>query len=228
MSITVTHELSCRCGEIMRVQVVESLNAANHPALREEVLDRSLHAFACGYCGATTIVEHPFLYFDFDRRQLIGVYTQADLARARECAEHVMEVFCQRVRDDAPAVVRERAADFLVRVVFGYEELREKLVGDDAKLSDLVVEALKCELIAGDERLRAAGVVTLRLDAVTAGGDLVFIADWMVPPPQVLSLTVPRADYDAVAVERATLLERIPGLASGPHVSLLRLAPPPV
>jgi hypothetical protein len=69
--------------------------------------------------------------------------------------------------------------------------------------------------------------VTLRLDEVRTNGDLAFIGDWMVPPPLPLTLTVARAAYDEVAAGRATLLERIPGLASGPHVSLLRLAPPP-
>lgn len=227
MSITTNHELQCTCGEIVQAQVVESLNAVNHPELRDEVMDRALHVFACGYCGATQMLEHPFLYVDFDRRQLIGVYRVDDLTRARECAEHVMEVYCQRLRDDAPELVRERAKEFLVRVVFGYEELREKLVADDAGLSDLVLEALKIELIAGDERIRAAGVVTLRLDAVTGAGDLTFIGDWMVPPRVPLEVSVPRAAYDEVAAGRATLLERIPGLASGPHVSLLRLALPP-
>jgi hypothetical protein len=227
MSITSTHELTCTCGETVTATVVESLNAVNHPELRQEVMDRTLHVFRCGYCGAGTMIERAFLYFDFERRQMIGVYTLDDLARARECAEHVMELYCQRLRDDAPELVRERAKDFLVRVVFGYEELREKLVSDDAGLSDLVVEALKIELIAGDERLRAAGIVTLRLDEVTPEGDLVFGGDWMVPPEIPLTVTVARAAYDEVAAGRATLLERIPGLASGPHVSLLRLAPPP-
>ncbi|HUQ06338.1 MAG TPA: CpXC domain-containing protein [Kofleriaceae bacterium] len=227
MSITNTHELTCTCGETLHATVVESLNAVNHPELRQEVMDRTLHVFPCGYCGARTMVEHRFLYFDFERRQILGVYLRDDLARARECAEHVMEVYCQRLRDDAPEAVRDLAKDFLVRVVFGYEELREKLVADDAGLSDLVVEALKCELIAGDERIRAANVVTLRLDEVTAAGDLAFIGDWMVPPTVPLEVTVPRAAYEEVAAGRATLLERIPGLASGPHVSLLRLALPP-
>jgi hypothetical protein len=224
MSITVTPEVPCRCGETLRVQVVESLNAGNHPALRREVMDRSLHVFRCDHCGETTMVEHPFLYVDFDRRQMMGVYTRDALARARECAEHVMEVYCQRLRDDAPELVRELAASFLVRVCFGYEELREKLIIDDASLSELVVEALKCELLATDIHLQAAEVVTLRLDEVTAEGDLAFIADWMVPPRQVLRVVAARADYDAVAATRATILERFPGLASGPHVSLLRLA----
>jgi hypothetical protein len=228
MSITVPLDLPCRCGETLHVQVVESLNGGRHAHLRKSVFDRSLHVFECHYCGTTTRVEKPFLYFDFDRRQMLGVYPLADLERAQQCAEQVMEIYCERLRDDAPTMVRERAKDFLVRVCFGYEELREKLVIDDAELSDLVVEALKCEMLAIDEGLRAAEVVTLRLDEVTGDGDLVFVGDWMVPPRQVLRVVASRADYEAVAATRATLLERIPGLASGPHVSLLRLALPTV
>lgn len=228
MSITVSHDLACDCGEILTVTIVESLNAGRHPELRRQVLDRNLHVFECHYCGLQTLVEEPFIYFDFERCQLLGVHPVSELARARECSEQLVEIYCQRLRDEAPELVRGRAKDFLVRVCFGYEELREKLVADDAGLSDLVVEALKCELVASDARLQAAGVVTLRLDEITPEGDLAFVGDWMVPPPEVLRLVASRAAYDAIAAERATLLERIPGLASGPHVSLLRLAPPPV
>jgi len=226
MSITVPHDLRCRCGETLHVQLVASLNAGRHPALRQQVLDRQLHIFECHYCGIRTLVEHAFGYIDFERRQLIGVYPLRELERARACAEEVMAIYGQRLRDEAPLMFRARARDFLVRVCFGYEDLREKLVADDAGLSDLVLEALKCELIAGDARLRAAAIVTLRLDAITADGDLAFLGDWMVPPPQVLRIVVARADYDAVAARRATLLDELPGLASGPHVSLLRLAGP--
>lgn len=228
MSITSSHQLRCRCGETQSVQIVESLNAGRHPHLRDEVMERRLHVFECHYCGETTVVEHPFLYFDYDRRQMIGVRPTSDLPHARQHAEDVMEVYCQRLRDDAPAMVRERATQFLVRVVFGYEELREKLVAEDAGLSDLVIEALKCQLIGADPRVQAAGVVTLRLDAMTPDGDLAFIGDWMEPKRAELRIVADRAAYDALAATRATLLERIPGLASGPHVSLLRLALPPV
>ncbi len=224
MSITVAHDLRCRCGETLHVQLVESLNAGRHPALRQQVLDRNLHLFECHYCSVRTLIERPFVYFDFERCQLIGVYPLHDLERAQTCAEQVMEIYRQRLLYDAPDMVRARAGDFLVRVCFGYEELREKLVADDAGLSDLVLEALKCELIAGDARLRAAALVTLRLDAITAEGDLAFLGDWMVPPPVVLRILITRDDYDAVAARRATLLDELPGLASGPHVSLLRLA----
>jgi hypothetical protein len=228
MSITVSQDLMCGCGETLSVLIVESLNAERHPELREQVLDRSLHVFECDYCGKRTLVETPFLYFDFERRQLLGVHPVTEIAHARERSEELVEIYCQRLRDEAPALVRERAKDFLVRVCFGYEELREKLVIDDAGLSDLVVEALKCQLIGGDERLQASGLVTLRLDAITAEGDLAFVADWMMPTTIPLRVVASRSAYEAIAATRATLLERIPGLASGPHVSLLRLALPPV
>jgi hypothetical protein len=227
MSITGVREVACGCGARLQVEIVESLNGGRHPALRRQVLDRTLHVFACAACGTSVIVEAPVFYFDFDRRQMIGAYPAAERADARVRAEQLYEVFCQRVRDDAPPLVRARAADFLVRVCFGYEELREKLVADDAGLSDLVLEALKCRLFAADERLRASGAATLRLDEVTPEGALVLVGDWLAPPPALLRLTVPRAAYDAVAAERPHLLELHPGLASGPHVSMLRLVPWP-
>jgi hypothetical protein len=134
----------------------------------------------------------------------------------------VLGGFQQWMVERAPEGVRRLAESFLVRVCFGYEELREKIVADEAGLGDLVLEALKIEILRGAPGLAALGVATLRLDSV-ADGELVFIPDALGAPPPLPPLRVPRSDYDVIDARRAELLTLRPGLASGPHCSLLRL-----
>jgi hypothetical protein len=50
-------------------------------------------------------------------------------------------------------VLRERVASFRVRLVFGYDELREKVVLADAGLDDIAVECLKLLAIRHDPSL---------------------------------------------------------------------------
>ena len=219
MSITHERIVPCRCGAEVVVTLVESLNAARHPHLRQQVIDRTLHMAACEACGRTTMVAARLVYVDLQRRQLIGVYLPSDRPQARVCSEEVVRVY-ERYLRGGPAPIRALADDCLVRAVFGYEELREKLVGDDAGLSDLAIEATKYELL-GDARLQEKGAATLRLDEVADGLARFHVEDVDGRPLQG-RIDVPRAAIEALP-GREALLATYPGIASGPHVSVLRL-----
>ncbi len=226
MSITHHEMVRCRCGVDVEVFVADSLNAGRHPHLRQLVLDRALHLFTCAACGHRFTVEKQLLYFDFGRRQFIGVFPQTERARERACGEELAAAFATTMERDAPALVREAARDFLVRVCFGYEELREKLVADEAGLSDLVLEVLKLQLMAVDGWYLDHGVLTLRLEGVADGGELVLTPEWIGAPPEGVArapVVVERAAYDQLLLRHDELVRTRRDLASGPHCSLLRL-----
>ena len=220
MSITRTESFPCACGALVSVLLVESLNADRHPLLRQSVIDRELHAVKCAACQRVTVVEHRFLYVDLERRQLIGVFPRGERDNADEHARLVQDTFEQWFVANAPAWIRERARDFLVRACFGLEELREKLVADDAKLDDCKLEGLKCVLLATDPVYRASAVATLRLERVDA--DSLYLVPVNVDE-QVLNdiVRVPRADFEAIAV--AEIRRAFPQIAVDPHVSMLRM-----
>lgn len=224
MSITKTIHLPCTCGAVIAALVAQSLNAGRHPHLRDLILKRQLHVYSCGLCGRRLTVEQEMGYFDFQRRQLIGVFPRAARSRERACGEIVMRLYERSLVQDAPEFIRACAQDFLVRVCFGYEELREKLILDEAGLSDLAIEALKADLLMADPRFAALNALTLRLDAVEEDGRLRMLAEGadgsLLPDPMVW---VERSRYDAAGLPSEQLLKLRPGLASGPHVSLLRL-----
>lgn len=74
MSITDKEVLRCPCGQEHAVMIVKSLNAGRHPHLREQVLERTLHRFECPSCQQKLIVDSDFFWFDFHRKQFIGVF----------------------------------------------------------------------------------------------------------------------------------------------------------
>jgi hypothetical protein len=79
--------------------------------------------------------------------------------------------------------------------------------------------------MAQAEELQKLGVITLRFDGVRDDGQLVFVAERATDPPTLLEvgLVIDRARYDALAaLSWQELLAKFPGIAAGPHVSLLR------
>jgi len=227
MSQTQTHEVRCRCGATVSVFCADSINAERHPHMRDAILSRSLHVFRCGACGSSLSVDKSLLYVDLVRRELYGVHPASERAREREHGEALIATWSSAVGDTAGAAARELfdGDRFHVRLCYGLEELREKIALHDAGLRDLPLEALKAETLAASEELRKLSVVALRLDGVREGGGLVLLAERPTDPPTLLDLglVVDRARYDALAaLPWQDLLARFPGIAAGPHVSMLR------
>jgi hypothetical protein len=227
MSQTQSHEVRCRCGATVSVFCADSINAERHPHMRDAILSRTLHVFRCGACGSSLTVDKPLLYVDLVRRELYGVHPASERGREREHGEALIATWSVTVGERAGAAARSLfdGASFHVRLCYGLEELREKIVAHQAGLRDLPFEALKAETLAGSEELRKLSVVALRLEAVRDGGDLVLLAERPTDPPTLLDigLVVGRARYDALAsLPWQDLLARFPGIAAGPHVSMLR------
>ncbi len=228
MSIVDRVRLPCACGTPLEVMVADSVNAVRHPHLREAALAATLHRFTCAVCGRITAVDQPFLYVDFDRRQFFGVRPARELDAADGHARAIDEVFERTMLRDAPVAVRARAGEFMVRICFGLDELRDKLVVEQHGLDDLVVEEVKCRVLASDPRFWQAGVLTLWLVDVAPTGELLMLPSdhgggtMRAPVPPVV---VERALYDeAAALGRDAIRAARRGIAVGTHVSLLRLA----
>jgi len=227
MSQTATHEVRCRCGATVSVFCADSINAERHPHMRDAILSRTLHVFRCGACGSSIAVDKPLLYVDLARRELYAMHPASERAGERAHGEALIATWSSSVGDTAGAAARAAfdGDHFHVRLCYGLEELREKIVAHDAGLRDLPLEALKVETLAGSDELQKLSVTALRLDGFAAGGGLALLAERPTDPPTVLDLgiVVDRARYDALAeLPWQDLLARFPGIAAGPHVSMLR------
>jgi len=231
VSVTETFLIDCECGARVEALCCLSINAERHPHLREALLERTLHQFQCGACGAALAIEKKLAYVDLPRRQFYSIAPERDRAHERALVEDVVAAWNLAFGDQAPVSVGAlwSTERFQVRLCFGLEELREKVVAGEAGLDDLSLEVLKAELMAAHTEWAGLGVRTLRLDHVEPDGRLAFLLERASDPPSALEagLLVERARHDRLAARPwRQLLEDLPGIAWGPHVSVLRLAPP--
>lgn len=153
MSTTSLEEVACpECGVRQNVLVVESANIQRFPEFRARVLNGTFMRFTCVDCKASFLVETDLLYTDYEQRLFIGVFPRDRRAHVKEC-EAILEETYQRVFvKEAPAFARVAVGgDLQRRIVFGYEELREKIVCFSAGLDDHIVEAVKVTLITAQQ-----------------------------------------------------------------------------
>jgi hypothetical protein len=227
MSITHEYSIECDCGAIVDVTCCQSLNAERHPHLRDALLERTLHVFECGGCGRNLVVDKLLTYIDLERRQFCGVAPDNDRERERELAEDLVAAWNLALGEGAPVSVATlfQTDRFHVRLCFGLEELREKLVAADAGLDDLALEVYKAELLASNAEWAETGVRTLRLDHVEPDGRLAFHFERGTDSVLEIGVLVDRGRCDEIAARPwREILSQFPGIASGPHVSLLRLS----
>lgn len=207
--------------------IVKSLNATRHPHLREQVLQRQLHRFECPSCKRRLIVDSDFFWFDFHRKQFIGVFPTAHRGQSERCEATLAETFRFTMNEQAPHFVQDYARGFFVRTVFGVEELREKVVVHEAGLDDVLLEMLKVELLTSHPELLERGVVTMRLDSFLEDGSLLLLPeahDGTLAGDPPVGVGVKRELYDALIPHRDQLLRDRSAIVSGSHVSLRRIA----
>lgn len=212
------------CGATVDVRVADSLNANRMPDARRWVLERTLFQGTCA-CGRTVTALHPFLYVDFDRGLWIQVVPE-EQRPAYHAREPEVTAAYRAAFDPArgPHFLSSLGALVTPRLAYGYEELREKIVGGDAALDDALVEVLKLELLATRPELLRHGVMLLTLDGADAEA-LRFLSYGFPPggPGELLGdLTVSRQLYDALAERRAAVRESYPQLFEGVYVNIQR------
>lgn len=226
MSKTASHDVTCRCGATVSVFCADSINAERHPHMRDAIVARTLHVFECAACKARLAVDKPVFYVDLPRQEMYAMHPAGERDDERAHGDELIDTWAITVGDRAGAAARTLfdGGNFHVRLCYGLEELREKIVARQAGLRDLVLEAVKAEVLREAPELARLGVIALRLDRVEAGR-LVLLAERATDPPSLLDvgLTIDRDRYDALAARPwEELLARFPGIAAGPHVSLLR------
>ena len=137
MAIYHPTSVTCRCGKTFPAHVAHTLNARRNPDLRRRILDLDLHQVVCPQCNTRLTIERPMSYVDPDRNAVFLVQPRGcrvgyrrDSARLEAAVKHLPAQL---------SAARGRQA----RVIYGLDELREKLVAQELKLDDRVVELLK-------------------------------------------------------------------------------------
>jgi len=147
VSTTSTTQVHCpECATEQEVLVVESANVQRFPDFRTRLLERTLMRFSCASCARPFVIEHEMLYTDLERRQFFGVFPRAAAAQFAECEQWIETTYRKAFLEEGPSVVRQALDNCVRRVVFGYEQLREKVVCFEARLDDHILEAVKVGL----------------------------------------------------------------------------------
>lgn len=211
------------CAVELRARVSTGVHLSCVPALRDDLLARRFHRVACHGCSASIEVERPLVYTDFERDHWVLVANAGELGRWPAYEARLREDVA-RVLGRGSSLMQELAGRLRVRVVFGCEELREKLVLWDRGLDDALVECLKLRVYAADPSLAAPGsrlfVESYRGDAL----DLQWFARATDARPARSLIAPPEWLRDTERV-RASVAARVPELFEGGFVSAVRLFP---
>jgi hypothetical protein len=143
-------DIECpHCGAGLTVTVAIGLHITRLPQVRDQILEGEFHRFDCTACRKRIEVRQPLVYTDFERGHWIEVRPDDDIASWQELAPAAAAIFDRAVVHGAP-ILRSHVETFTVRLVFGYAELREKVLLFEAGLDDRAVECLKLLAIRND------------------------------------------------------------------------------
>ena len=202
MSISLNKVLPCRaCGADIEATSFESINPTRHPFLQERLLERTLLRRSCQRCGAPHQHLDRLIWTDLPGRLCACVVPEEERPHWARLEQEARAALSVPLCEEGPPAVRRWGATVAIRLVFGSEELREKVVCRIAGLDDRVVEYLKVTLMDRD-----LGVVPV-LDACDPTGDLRFRFFDRDEP-----VTLPRDRYRQAAARAAELADELPGL----------------
>lgn len=222
MSTFATVPVVCpECGTEQHREVATSLNAARSPHLRDAILAQTFQVFVCDACTRRFLYTGTFPYLDLERRQLFGVFPVAEEIDWPVHEARMLDAYRTTLGGGAPPVAQTLGTGVAVRCVFGLPALREKLVVAGAGLDDVLVEAVKLDVMRSVKGLAVDAEHRPRV--VTIGDDEVVLA----LPPGSERLPVDRRRFDAfvaeVSADRAALAD---ALGAGPYVDLGRVLLP--
>lgn len=141
MSVYHPHNVNCNCGFSFTHALVESANVERSPAIRKAVLEGTFHRIHCPKCGQRVTVETKFYFADPLRKSLYLVQPSNQRHESKSDSKEVLrsiKIFPKKVLD---------MRDAKIRVVYGLDELREKLVCEDAGLNDRLLETAKLYIL---------------------------------------------------------------------------------
>ena len=144
-------------------RAVVCANLPRLPSARQAILEGRLNRQECSQCGHHFEYRRTVAAVDFDRKLWIVAYTPEGERHWRDCVSMTERGFRRCMYIQAPPVIRNTAGDWTVRTVFGQGALREKLVVEEAGLSDVEVETAKLALLAGRPEWSGASIRLLEV-----------------------------------------------------------------
>ena len=147
MSLFTSSELSCpHCNQTVPFEICASVNADRRPDLREAILDETFQVATCPHCSGQFRLEPQLNYLDVARGQWMAAFPHDQIDRWQAIESQAQDSFGKSYGPHASAAEREIGEGLVVRVVFGWAGLKEKLLARDAGLNDVHLEQAKLVL----------------------------------------------------------------------------------
>ncbi len=220
MSQTTVYTIACpRCGSRQPVELCESINVRENPALREDLMANRLNIVVCAGCGHRFRVDKPLLYHDPERRFMIYLYPapEEQAAEAERLFRGMIERLAGRsLPTPAPAM----------HLVLNRVELVERIFLLEAGLDERIIEYVKHSVYTKNSNRLDPVRKRLLFNAQDSTDEHLFFVVQDVETRQLEAvIQYNRAAYRALCetfdddVQTARLLELFPG----PYISARRL-----
>lgn len=221
MSLFRTIQTDCpSCGVSASFDLVHSVNADRRPALRAELLAGTFQRLTCGACGDVFRLEPEFTYVDAGRKQWISVWPASRLGEWQQLEKKAVRTFQSFYGPGADPVAAAIGRDLVVRVVFGWEAIHEKLVAGELGVDDHLLELAKIALMRAGE---ATPDSELRLYGREEGQ---FLLGLFEDGSLIETLTVPPELLSEIAAAPEAWAALRSALTAGPFVDVARLTVP--
>ena len=110
-------EIQCSCGNLVHMELYNSVNVTVDPKLLSKIKLRKINSFYCDTCGEKSELAYQFLYVDMKKNYWIWVYPEAASENKNEI-ENELNKQTGKVQKFLGKLVGEN-----ITVVFGYNEL---------------------------------------------------------------------------------------------------------
>lgn len=111
-----TEGIKCKCGNMVDVTLLDSVNVTLSPDLKNLIIERKINNFECPSCGEKDELIKQFLYNDMDNKKQIWCYPD----NQRENREKI-DAMLDNIGVEFEKVAGEKYIKPIL--VFGYDEL---------------------------------------------------------------------------------------------------------
>ena len=216
------YEIKCpKCGAPGRVELYETLNAAEEPELRDELMANRLNAVECHGCHFSFRVDKPLLYHDPKRGFMI--YWAPDGERDPEIATETFRKLAEELPDAVDLAAGPPPA---LHLVFARVELVERIFLLEAGLDERMIEYVKYLIYANNVRKIDAATKRILFNAQDSTAEnLCFVVQDLASKKLENVLHYGRPAYEALAETfRHNPTTPLHELFPGPYVSARQLA----
>ncbi|PIP56473.1 hypothetical protein COX05_02870 [candidate division WWE3 bacterium CG22_combo_CG10-13_8_21_14_all_39_12] len=118
-----SYSIKCACGNIVDLDLFESVNVTVHAELITRINTRSINSYKCGKCGAESELAYHFLYVDMEKGYWIWVFPEGERENKAQIEEQFIE--SNELSKQLPKLHQSQLI-----IVFGYDELFEILANN--------------------------------------------------------------------------------------------------